>query len=160
MGTTAMGITSFDDYNPYETKQSMFPQREEQVPRRAKRVSRGIKSYMSKLRKEVQVKTEAKKLEALPEVITPVKKRINLSEIPKFEVETELDKFQKRLEQYDRHDKMSKEKELAELEKALEKRRQLKSRDKMRSTRKNFNVDRENQNKTVQEEEKRIAEEF
>ena len=112
-----MGITSNDDYNPFETKESMFPDRgEQQVPRRAKRVSRGIKSYMSKLRREVQIKTSEKKQEPLPEVITPVKSRINLSEIPKFEVETELEKFQKRLDQYDRHDKMSKEKEQAELE--------------------------------------------
>ena len=68
------------------------------MPRRAKRVSRGIKSYMSKLRREVQIKTSEKKQEPLPEVITPVKSRINLSDIPKFEVETELEKFQKRLD--------------------------------------------------------------
>ena len=53
---------------------------------------------MSKLRREVQIKTSEKKQEALPEVITPVKSRINLSDIPKFEVEDELEKFQKRLD--------------------------------------------------------------
>ena len=57
---------------------------------------------------------------------------------------------------------MSKEKELAELEKALQRRRMMKSRDGgFRSTRKNFHRDlKDEEESSARAEEKRIAEEF
>ena len=48
-----MGISAYDNDNPYLTKESMYPDKGDQVQKRAKRVTRGIKSYMTKLRRDV-----------------------------------------------------------------------------------------------------------
>lgn len=111
---------------------------------------------MSKPRRKVSNKTIVEKeVQVLPR--TPCRKD---SDILKVQVEVELDKFTKGLEQYEQHNKMSKEKESAELEQALQKRRVLKSRDGWCSTRKNFNKDKEDYGCSAKTDEQRIAEEL
>ena len=68
--------------------------------------------------------------------------------------------YQKRLQQYDRHNKMRKEKEQDELEMALQSRRQLISHERRSSYRKNYTIDIDDLDSNAIEEEKRIAEEF